>query len=326
MKQRKLGQELRVSAIGFGCMGLSFGYGPAVKQDEAVQLIRSAYQNGVTFFDTAEAYGAVNETLLGEAVAPFRHDVVLATKFGWKDGNARTGLLDSRPQRIRQVAEKSLKLMKTDYIDLFYQHRVDPDVPIEDVAGTVADLVKEGKVKHFGLSEAGPETIRRAHAVFPVTAVQSDYSLFTRDPEKYILPLLNELGVGFVPFSPLGKGILTGAITSDTVFDENDVRNRLPRFSTESRDNNVKIATEIGRLASGIKCTSAQLALAWLLAQKEWIVPIPGTTKIHRMQENTAAASVVLTPEILQELDALLLKMPVKGTRYNEKDLKLVGR
>ncbi|WP_336287379.1 aldo/keto reductase [Cronobacter dublinensis] len=326
MKTRKLGQDLQVSAVGFGCMGLSYGYGPAVRQDDAVQLIRAAYQEGVTFFDTAEAYGAENEMLLGEAVAPFRHEVVLATKFGWKDGNARTGLVDSRPERIRQVAEKSLTLMKTDYIDLFYQHRVDPDVPIEDVAGTVADLVKEGKVKHFGLSEAGPETIRRAHAVFPVTAVQSDYSLFTRDPEEYILPLLNELGVGFVPFSPLGKGILTGAITADTVFEASDVRNSLPRFSAESRDNNLKIAAEIARLAARLGCTAAQLALAWLLAQKDWIVPIPGTTKIQRMQENTAAASVTLTPEILDELHALLLKMPVKGTRYNERDLKLVNR
>lgn len=326
MKTRKLGQDLHVSAVGFGCMGLSYGYGPAIKRNDALQLIQAAYHEGVTFFDTAEAYGAENEMLLGDAVAPFRQKVVLATKFGWKDGNARTGEVDSRPERIRQVAEKSLKLMKTDYIDLFYQHRVDPAVPIEDVAGAVADLVKEGKVKHFGLSEAGSETIRRAHAVFPVTAVQSDYSLFTRDPEEHILPLLNELGVGFVPFSPLGKGILTGTITADTVFEGDDVRNSLPRFSADSRDNNLQIASEIARLATRINCTPAQLALAWLLAQKDWIVPIPGTTKIQRMQENAAAASVSLTTDIMDELHALLLKMPVKGTRYTEKDLKLVGR
>lgn len=326
MKTRKLGQDLHVSAVGFGCMGLSYGYGPAIKRNDALQLIQAAYHEGITFFDTAEAYGAENEMLLGDAVAPFRQKVVLATKFGWKDGNARTGEVDSRPERIRQVAEKSLKLMKTDYIDLFYQHRVDPAVPIEDVAGAVADLVKEGKVKHFGLSEAGSETIRRAHAVFPVTAVQSDYSLFTRDPEEHILPLLNELGVGFVPFSPLGKGILTGTITADTVFEGDDVRNSLPRFSADSRDNNLQIASEIARLAKRINCTPAQLALAWLLAQKDWIVPIPGTTKIQRMQENAAAASVSLTTDIVDELHALLLKMPVKGTRYTEKDLKLVGR
>ncbi|NIG36095.1 aldo/keto reductase [Pantoea sp. ICBG 828] len=326
MKTRKLGQDLHVSAVGFGCMGLSYGYGPAIKRNDALQLIQAAYHEGVTFFDTAEAYGAENEMLLGDAVAPFRQKVVLATKFGWKDGNARTGEVDSRPERIRQVAEKSLKLMKTDYIDLFYQHRVDPAVPIEDVAGAVADLVKEGKVKHFGLSEAGSETIRRAHAVFPVTAVQSDYSLFTRDPEEHILPLLNELGVGFVPFSPLGKGILTGTITADTVFEGDDVRNSLPRFSADSRDNNLQIASEIARLPTRINCTPAQLALAWLLAQKDWIVPIPGTTKIQRMQENAAAASVSLTTDIMDELHALLLKMPVKGTRYTEKDLKLVGR
>ncbi|HAV1777336.1 TPA: aldo/keto reductase [Enterobacter hormaechei subsp. steigerwaltii] len=326
MIKRMLGQNLEVSAIGLGCMGLSYGYGPAIEHGAAVELIRSAYQDGVTFFDTAEAYGAENEALLGEAVAPFRHDVVIATKFGWKDGNARTGQVDSRPERIRIVAEKSLKLLKTDYIDLFYQHRVDPSVPIEEVAGVVSELIKEGKVKHFGLSEAGTETIRRAHAVCPVTALQSDYSLFTRDPEQNILPLLEELKIGFVPFSPLGKGILTGSITTDTKFDAQDVRNNLPRFSADARANNISIAQKINELASSINCTAAQLALAWLLAQKDWIVPIPGTTKIARVKENVGATSVQLSSMILSRLNDIFSSTPVKGTRYNEKDLKLVGK
>ncbi|WDJ45264.1 aldo/keto reductase [Xanthomonas campestris] len=327
MDTRSLGTNgLQVSALGFGCMGLSFGYGAATERSDAIALIRSAHDLGVTFFDTAEAYGVENEEMLGEAVAPFRDQVVIATKFGWKDGSPRTGLLDSRPERIRIVADQSLQRLKTDRIDLFYQHRVDPDVPIEEVAGAVRDLIAEGKVKHFGLSEAGVQTIRRAHAVQPVAALQSEYSLFTRDPEAEILPLLEELGIGFVPFSPLGKGFLTGKIDAGTSFPEGDIRNSLPRFQAEARAANHKLAEEIGSLAEAKGVTPAQVALAWLLAQKPWIVPIPGTTKLHRLQENVGGASVELNSDDLQKLAAILAAIPVQGERYSAQGMKMVNR
>jgi hypothetical protein len=327
MQKRQLGKiGLEVSAIGLGIMGLSFGYGPATERSHAIDLIRAAFDLGVTFFDTAEAYGAANEELLGEAVASFRDEVVLATKFGWKDGNAKTGELDSRPERIRLVAEQSLKRLRTDRIDLFYQHRVDPEVPIEDVAGTVRDLIVEGKVRHFGLSEAGVETIRRAHAVQPVAALQSEYSMFTRDPEAEILPTLDELGIGFVPFSPLGKGFLTGKIGANTTFGEGDIRNTLPRFQGEAREANQRIAESITGIAARKGVTPAQIALAWLLAQKPWIVPIPGTTKLYRLQENVGAAHVNLAADDLREIDDVLARMPIQGPRYTEQGMKLVGR
>jgi aryl-alcohol dehydrogenase-like predicted oxidoreductase len=327
MKKRILGTNgLEVSELGFGCMGLSFGYGPATEHDKAIKLIRAAHELGVTFFDTAEAYGAANEELLGEALAPVRDEVVFATKFGWRDGDPRKGELDSRPERIRLVAEQSLKRLRTDRIDLFYQHRVDPEVPIEDVAGTVKELIAEGKVKHFGLSEAGATTIRRAHAVQPVAALQSEYSLFTRDPEAEILPTLEELGIGFVPFSPLGKGFLTGKIDTDTTFAEGDIRNMLPRFQGDAREANQRIATSIGDVAVRRSVTPAQVALSWLLAQKPWIVPIPGTTKLHRLHENVGAADVELTAGDLREIGAVLAKAFVQGARYTEQGMRLVGR
>jgi aryl-alcohol dehydrogenase-like predicted oxidoreductase len=327
MKKRILGPNgPEVSEMGFGCMGLSFGYGPATDRDEAIKLIRAAYGLGVTFFDTAEAYGAANEELVGDALAPVRDAVVLATKFGWKNGDARQGELDSRPERIRLVAEQSLKRLRTDRIDLFYQHRVDPDVPIEEVAGAVKDLIWEGKVKHFGLSEAGAQTIRRAHAVQPVAALQSEYSLFTRDPETEILPTLEELGIGFVPFSPLGKGFLTGKIDAATTFGEGDIRNTLPRFQGDAREANQRIAASISEIAARKGVTPAQVALAWLLAQKPWIVPIPGTTKLHRLQENVGGASVELTAEDLDDIAAVLARASVQGTRYTEQGMRLVGR
>jgi aryl-alcohol dehydrogenase-like predicted oxidoreductase len=327
MKKRILGTNgLEVSELGFGCMGLSFGYGPATEHDEAIKLIRAAHELGVTFFDTAEAYGAANEELLGEALAPVRDEVVFATKFGWRDGDPRKGELDSRPERIRLVAEQSLKRLRTDRIDLFYQHRVDPEVPIEDVAGAVRDLIAEGKVRHFGLSEAGATTIRRAHAVQPVAALQSEYSLFTRDPEAEILPTLEELGIGFVPFSPLGKGFLTGRIDTGTTFAEGDIRNTLPRFQGDAREANQRIAGSIGEIAARKSVTPAQVALSWLLAQKPWIVPIPGTTKLHRLQENVGATDVELTAGDLSGIGAVLTKAPVQGARYTEQGMKLVGR
>jgi len=307
-------------------MGLSYGYGPALDTEEAINLIRTAHDYGVTFFDTAEAYGAANEALLGNAVAPFRNEVIIATKFGWKDGDARTGELDSHPERIRLVADQSLKRLKTDYIDLFYQHRVDPAVPIEDVAGTVKDLIAEGKVRHFGLSEAGVETIRRAHAIQPVAVLQSEYSLFTRDPEAVILPTLEELGIGFVPFSPLGKGFLSGKINDDTMFGEGDIRRTLPRFQGEARKANQRIADAITGIATRKGVTPAQIALAWLLAQKPWIVPIPGTTKLNRLRENTGSVQVEMTDADLQEISDVLARMPVLGSRYTEQGMKLVGR
>jgi aryl-alcohol dehydrogenase-like predicted oxidoreductase len=327
MEKRTLGRDgLEVSALGFGVMGLTYGYGPATDHGEAVALLRGAHDLGVTFFDTAEAYGADNEELVGDALAPVRDQVVIATKFGWKDGNARSGELDSSPARIRLVAEQSLKRLRTDRIDLFYQHRVDPAVPIEEVAGAVRDLIAEGKVKHFGLSDAGPETIRRAHAVQPVAAVQSEYSLFTRDPEAEVLPVLDELGIGFVPFSPLGKGFLTGGIDKGTTFAEGDIRNMLPRFQGEARDANQRLVDAIGDLAAQKGATPAQIALAWLLAQRPWIVPIPGTTKRHRLEENVGAAAVELTGDDLASIAELLATMPVAGDRYTEQGMKLIDR
>ncbi|MBX5157006.1 aldo/keto reductase [Rhizobium sp. NZLR8] len=326
MKKRVLGrEELNVSSIGLGCMGLSFGYGPATDRDDAIALIRAAHVRGVTFFDTAETYGAANEELLGDAAAPFRKDVVLATKFGMKDGNARAGM-DSRPERIRFVAEQSLKRLKTDVIDLFYQHRVDPNVPIEDVAGAVKDLVAEGKVKHFGLSEAGVDTIRRANAVHPVTALQSEYSMWTREPENEILPTLNELGIGFVPFSPLGKGFLTGKIDTGTSFGDGDIRSTLPRFTEEARQSNLKLVELVGRIAERKSATPAQVALAWLLAQKPWIVPIPGTTKLHRLAENVGGADVELTEEDRQDLAKVLAAVKIQGERYNVQQQSMINR
>jgi aryl-alcohol dehydrogenase-like predicted oxidoreductase len=327
MQKRTLGKSgLEVSAIGLGCMGLSFGYGPATEKQTAIKLIRTAFERGVAFFDTAEAYGPfTNEELLGEALAPFRDEVVIATKFGFKDGNAQAGV-DSRPQRIREVAEASLKRLKTDRIDLFYQHRVDPDVSIEDVAGTVKALILEGKVKHFGMSEAGVQSIRRAHAVQPVAALQSEYSLWWREPEKEILPTLEELGIGFVPFSPLGKGFLTGAIDESTTFDSTDFRNIVPRFSEENRKANQSLVHVLKEVASQKQVTPAQIALAWLLAQKPWIVPIPGTTKLHRLEENIGAAAFALTSDDLSEIDSAASKVTVQGDRYPERLKQLTGR
>jgi aryl-alcohol dehydrogenase-like predicted oxidoreductase len=328
MQKRKLGKSnLEVSAIGLGCMGMSFGYGPAVDKQEGISLIRAAVERGVTFFDTAEVYGPyTNEELVGEALAPLRGNVVIATKFGFKIENGKQAGLDSRPAHIKEVAEASLKRLKTEVIDLFYQHRVDPDVPIEDVAGAVKDLIQQGKVKHFGLSEAGVKTIRRSHAVQPVTALQSEYSLWFREPEAEVIPTLEELGICFVPFSPLGKGFLTGAITADTKFDKTDFRNVVPRFTEENRKANQALVDFIGRFAQQKKVTPAQIALAWLLAQKQWIVPIPGTTKLHRLEENLGAAGVELTPEDLRELETAASKIAVQGARYPEALQKLVGR
>ena len=327
MDKRKLGRSgLEVSALGLGCMGLSYGYGPATDKQEGIKLIRAAFERGVTFFDTAEAYGPwANEELVGEALQPFRDRVVIATKFGFKGGNAAAGL-DSRPERIRQVAEESLKRLRTDRIDLFYQHRVDPNVPIEDVARTIKDLIREGKVKHFGLSEAGADTIRRAHAVQPVAAVQSEYSMWWREPEEKVLPTLEELGIGFVPFSPLGKGFLTGKIDESTKFDSADFRNVVPRFTPEARKANLAFVDMLRQMAERMKATPAQLALAWLLAQKPWIVPIPGTTKLSRLEENLGAAEIHLTPEDLREIDEASAAIPVEGARYPEHLQKLVGR
>jgi aryl-alcohol dehydrogenase-like predicted oxidoreductase len=327
MQKRKLGSsDLEVSAIGLGCMGLSYGYGPATDRSQAIALIRAAVERGVTFFDTAEAYGPfANEELLGEALAPFRDQVVIATKFGFRDGKVEAGL-DSRPARIREVAEAALKRLKTDRIDLFYQHRVDPEVAIEDVAGAVKDLIREGKVGHFGLSEAGASTIRRAHAVQPVAALQSEYSLWWREPEQDILPLLEQLGIGFVPFSPLGKGFLTGAINETTTFDSTDFRNIVPRFAPEARKANQSLVTLLGEIAARKNATPAQIALAWLLAQKPWIVPIPGTTKLHRLEENIGAADVALTPDDLAAIAAALSTVTVQGDRYPAHLQARVGR
>jgi aryl-alcohol dehydrogenase-like predicted oxidoreductase len=330
MQKRKLGKSnLEVSALGLGCMGLSFGYGPAVEKQEGISLIRAAVERGITFFDTAEVYGAfTNEELLGEALAPFRGKVAIATKFGFKidPSTGKQAGLDSSPEHIKEVAEASLKRLKTDVIDLFYQHRVDTNVPIEDTAGAVKDLIQQGKVKHFGLSEAGVKTIRRAHAVQPVTALQSEYSLWWREPEAEVIPTLEELGIGFVPFSPLGKGFLTGKISEDTKFDKSDFRNIVPRFSPENRKNNQAVVDLLGRIATQKKATPAQIALAWLLAQKPWIVPIPGTTKLHRLEENIGAAAVELTPEDVHQIDNAAAKISVQGARYPEELQKLVGR
>lgn len=327
MKKRVLGNSgLEVSALGFGCMGLSFGYGPALDKNEAIKVIRAAYDGGVTFFDTAEAYGPfTNEELVGEALAPFRDKVVIATKFGFKNGIPSEGV-DSTPERIRTVAENALKRLDTDVIDLFYQHRVDPNVPIEEVAGTVRDLIQEGKVKHFGMSEAGAVSIRRAHAVQPVTALQSEYSLWWREPEKEILPALEELGIGFVPFSPLGKGFLTGAISDKTEFDKSDFRNIVPRFTADARKANQALVDELGRIAEQKKATKAQIALAWLLAQKPWIVPIPGTTKLHRLEENIGGASVELTADDLKAIHDAISAIDIHGDRYPAQLQSLVNR
>lgn len=327
MQKRTLGKSgLEVSAIGFGCMGISFGYGNAMEKADAINLIRSAYDMGVTFFDTAEVYGPFeNEELLGEALQPYRQQVVIATKFGFKEGKTSLGL-DSRPPTIRAVAEASLKRLRTDVIDLFYQHRVDPTVPIEDVAGTVKDLIAEGKVKHFGLSEAGIQTIRSAHAVQPVTALQSEYSLWWREPEQEILPTLEELGIGFVPFSPLGKGFLTGKIDERTTFDKTDFRNTVPRFSEENRKANQALVDLLERLANVIDVTPAQIALAWLLAQKPWIVPIPGTTKLHRLKENIGSANVILDAKDIEAINEALSAIEVQGTRYSEQAQKMINR
>src|SRR5215468_3255846 len=329
MQKRKLGKSgLEVAEIGLGCMGLSFGYGPAVEKEAGISLIRAAVERGITFFDTAEVYGAyTNEELVGEALAPFRKQVVIATKFGFKiDSAGKQAGLDSRPEHIKEVAEASLKRLKTDVIDLFYQHRVDPNVPIEDVAGAVKDLIQQGKVKHFGLSEAGVQVIRRAHAVQPVTALQSEYSLFWREPEEEILPTLEELGIGFVPFSPLGKGFLTGAINQDTQFDKTDFRSIVPRFTPENRKTNQALVDLLSKFAQRKKSTPAQIALAWLLAQKPWIVPIPGTTKLHRLEENVGAANVLLTPEDLRQMDEAASQIAVVGERYPEAMQRMINR
>jgi len=330
MQKRKLGRSnLEVSALGLGCMGMSFGYGPPADKQQMISLIRTAFERGVTFFDTAEVYGPyTNEELVREALAPLRRQVVIATKFGF-DLDPNSGQqrgLNSRPEHIKQVAAASLKRLKTDVIDLFYQHRVDPNVPIEDVAGAVRDLIREGKVKHFGLSEPGVQTIRRAHAVQPVTAVQSEYSLWWREPEQEVLPTLEELGIGFVPFSPLGKGFLTGAISENTTFDSTDFRNVVPRFTPQARKANQAVVGLLGEIAAKKHVTSAQIAIAWLLAQKPWIVPIPGTTKLHRLDENIGAVTVELTPGELRDIDRAVTKITVQGARYPEHLQQLVGR
>ncbi len=330
MQKRKLGNtNLEVSAIGLGCMGMSFGYGPAADKQDMISLIRSAVEQGITFFDTAEVYGAyTNEELVGEALAPVRDHVVIATKFGWKiDPATRKSVgLDSRPEHIKQAVDGSLKRLRTGVIDLLYQHRVDPDVPIEEVAGTVNELIQTGKVRHFGLSEAGVQTIRRAHKIQPVTALQSEYSLWWREPEAEILPALEELGIGFVPFSPLGKGFLTGAINDNTKFDGNDFRNTVPRFNEENRKANQALVDVITRFAQQKNVTPAQVALAWLLAQKPWMVPIPGTTKPHRLRENIGAASVQLSPDDLRHLEGAASKISVQGARYSEQHQKFINR
>ena len=328
MEKRTLGRAgLEVSAIGLGCMGLSYGYGPATDKQQAIALIRGAVERGVTLFDTAEIYGPfTNEELVGEALAPFRRQVVIATKFGFKIVEGKQAGLDSRPVHIREVVEGSLKRLKTDVIDLLYQHRVDPNVPIEDVAGTVKQLIHQGKVRHFGLSEAGARTIRRAHAIQPITALQSEYSLWWRDPEREILPTLQELGIGMVPYSPLGRGFLTGAINDDTQFDANDFRNILPRFTPEGRKANQTLVDTLRQLAERKGVTPAQIALAWLLAQKPWIVPIPGTTKVHRLEENLAAADVQLTREELRDIDSTVSRINLQGDRYPAELQERVGR
>src|SRR5436309_7948030 len=331
MQKRKLGKSnLEVSAIGLGCMGMSFGYGPAKDKNEMMSLIRAAVERGITFFDTAEVYGPfTNEELVGEALAPFREQVVIATKFGFKPastGDARWSELDSRPEHIKEVADASLKRLRTDVIDLFYQHRVDPGVPIEDVAGAVKELLQQGKVKHFGLSEAGVQTIRRAHAVQPLTALQNEYSLWWRKPEEEVLPALEELGIGFVPFSPLGRGFLTGKMNENAVFDSTDLRNTLPRFTPEARKTNQALVDLLGQIANRKKATPAQIALAWLLARKPWIVPIPGTTKLHRLEENIGAAAIELTSDDLREIESAASKIKVQGARYPEHLEQLAGR
>jgi aryl-alcohol dehydrogenase-like predicted oxidoreductase len=329
MLKRKLGKSgLEVSALGFGCMGISFGFGPAIDKKEGIALIRAAVERGVTFFDTAEVYGAfTNEELVGEALAPFRQQVAIATKFGFKiDSAGKQAGLDSRPEHIKEAADGSLKRLKTDVIDLLYQHRVDPNVPIEEAAGAVKDLIQQGKVKHFGLSEAGVKVIRRAHAVQPVTALQSEYSLFWREPEDEILPTLEELGIGFVPFSPLGKGFLTGAIKEDTQFDKSDFRNIVPRFSPENRKSNQSLVDLLTKFAQKKKATPAQIALAWLLAQKPWIVPIPGTTKLHRLEENLGAVNLTLTPQELQQIEESASQITVVGERYPEAMQRMINR
>jgi aryl-alcohol dehydrogenase-like predicted oxidoreductase len=327
MKKRTLGKSgLEVSALGLGCMGLTFAYGPATDKQEAIKLIRAAYDQGVTFFDTAEAYGPfLNEELLGEAVAPFRDQVVIATKFGFPGGRVMDGV-DSRPENIRAVAEASLKRLRTDHIDLFYQHRVDTNVPMEDVAGTVRDLIREGKVKHFGMSEAGVQSIRRAHAVQPVAALQSEYSLWWREPEKEIIPLLEELGIGFVPFSPLGKGFLTGNIDDKTQFEATDFRNIVPRFTAENRKANGALVDVLRTLAASKNATPAQLALAWLLAQKPWIAPIPGTTKLTRLSENLGAINLELSADDLHEIEAAAASVQIQGARYPQQLQERVGK
>jgi hypothetical protein len=327
MEQRTLGQDgLKVSALGLGCMGLSFGYGPATDRGEAVALIRAAHERGVTFFDTAEAYGpGINEEVVGEALAPIRDQVVIATKFGFKNGVPTEGV-DSRPERIRQVADEALTRLGTGRIDLFYQHRVDPAIPMEDVAGTVKELIQAGKVKHFGLSEAGPASIRSAHAVQPVAALQSEYSMFWREPEAEILPLLQELGIGFVPFSPLGKGFLTGRFDQNTVFAADDFRSTVPRFQADALKANQALVTLVGSIAAEKGATPAQVALAWLLAQKPWIVPIPGTTKLHRLEENLGGADVVLTAEDLTRIAGALDGIELKGERYGASHQRLINR
>jgi len=331
MQKRQLGKSnLEVSALGLGCMGMSFGLGPAADKKEMIALIRKAVEKGITFFDTAEVYGPfTNEELVGEALSPFKGEVVIATKFGWKpnaDGSGRWNELDSRPEHIRDVAEASLRRLKIDAIDLFYQHRVDLDVPIEDVAGTVKDLIKEGKVKNFGLSEAGAKTIRKAHAILPVTALQSEYSLWWREPEAEVLPTLEELGIGFVPFSPLGKGFLTGKIDENTKFDSSDFRNIVPRFSPEARKANQSLIDLLSKIAERKKATPAQIALGWLLAQKPWIVPIPGTTKLNRLEENIGATSIGFSADELREIEAASSNITIQGERYPENLQKLVGR
>jgi aryl-alcohol dehydrogenase-like predicted oxidoreductase len=331
MKKRILGNSnLEVSALGLGCMGLSYGYGPAADKQEAIRLIRSAVERGVTFFDTAQVYGPfTNEEVVGEALTPFREQVVIATKFGWdidpETGEHRGGL-NSRPEHIRRMTEGSLRRLRVEAIDLYYQHRVDPNVPIEEVAGTVKDLIQEGKVKHFGLSEAGVQTIRRAHAVQPVTALQSEYSLWWREPEAEILPTLEELGIGFVPFSPLGKGFLTGKIDETTAFDSSDFRNTVPRFAPENRKANQALVDLLGQIAQRKNATPAQIALAWLLTQKPWIVPIPGTTKLHRLEENLGAVDIELTPDDLREIESAAAQITVQGARYSESSQRMIDR